>query len=114
MLAMTGTPSWSTVELNWLPPLHPNGAIRYDIEYEPAMSPGDPANAGNSNTLYFTLTLPKEFVTYNITIAAVNILSMNSAQSVLPVCPGSNREGVCYIHSMYRTHAVCNSIICYA
>ena len=110
MLTMIGTPTGSTVELNWLPPLHPNGAIRYDIEYEPAMSPGDPVNAGNSNTLYFTLTLPKEFVTYNVTIAAVNILSMNSAQSVLPVCPGRNREGAWYIHSMYRTLALCDML----
>ena len=101
MLTVIGEPTGSTVELNWHPPLHPNGAIRYEIEYEPAVPPRDPVNAGNSSSPYFTLTLPNEFVTYNITIAAVNILSMNSARSVLPVCPGTNREGVWYIHSMY-------------
>ena len=101
MLTVIGEPAGGTVELNWLPPLHPNGAIRYEIEYEPAMTPGGPVNARNSSSLYFTLTLPNEFVTYNVTIAAVNILSMNSAQSVFPVCPGRNREGVWYIHSMY-------------
>ena len=101
MLTVIGEPTGSTVELSWLPPLHPNGAIHYDIEYEPVMSCGDPVTAGNSSSPYFTLTLPNEFVTYNITIAAVNILSMNSARSVLPVCPGRNREGVWYIHSMY-------------
>ena len=101
MLTVIGTPTWSTIELNWLPPLHPNGAVRYEIEYGPAMTPGDPVNAGNSSSPYFTLTLPNEFVTYNVTIAAVNILRMNSARSVLSVCPGSNREGVWYMHSMY-------------
>ncbi len=114
MLTVIGEPTGSTVELNWLPPLYTNGAIRYEIEYEPAMPPGDTVNAGNSNTPYFTLTLPNEFVTYNITIAAVNILSMNSARSVLPVCPGRNREGVWSVHSMYRTLVLCNSIVCYA
>jgi len=112
MLTMTATPTGSTVELNWLPPLHPNGAIRYEIEYKTAVTPGDPVNAGNSSSPYFTLILPNEFVTYNITIAAVNILSMTSTQSVLPVCPGRNREGVWYIHSMYRTLVLCNSILC--
>ena len=114
MLTVIGEPAGGSVELNWLPPLHPNGAIRYEIEYEPAMTPGDTVKAGNNSSPYFTLTLPNEFVTYNITIAAVNILSMNSAQSVFPVCPGRNREGVWYIHSMYRTLALCNSSVCYA
>ena len=96
MLTTTGAPTGSTVELNWLPPLHPNGAIHYEIDYEPAMTPGDPVNAGNSSSPYFTLTLPNEFLTYNVRVAAVN--SNESAQSsFLPVCPGESREeGVQY------------------
>ena len=91
MLTMTGTPTGSTVELNWLPPLHPNGAIQYVIEYEPAMTPGDPGNAGSSSSPYFTLTLPNEFVTYNVRVAAVN--TQGSVKSgVLAVCPGMNTE----------------------
>ena len=104
MLTVIGEPAGGTVELNWLPPIHPNGAVRYEIDYEPAMTPGDPVNAGNSSSLYFTLTLPNEFVTYNITIAAVNILSMISAQSVFPVCPGRNREGVLHTKYVYIGH----------
>ena len=93
---MTGAPTGSTVELNWLPPLHPNGAIHYEIEYEPAMTPGDPVNAGSSSSLYFTLTLPNEFLTYNVTVAAVNTRGQ-AQSSVLPVCPGQNtQEGVQY------------------
>ena len=96
MLTMIEEPTASTVELNWLPPLHPNGATHYEIEYEPAMIPGDPVNAGNSSSPYFTLTLPKEYVTYNIRVAAVNTNS-STQSSPLPVCPGQNRqEGVQY------------------
>ena len=73
MLTMTGTPTGSTVELNWLPPLHPNGVItRYEIDYELSMTPGDPVNAGSSGSLYFTLTLPNEFLSYNVGVTAVN------------------------------------------
>ena len=91
MLTMIGEPNGSTIELNWLPPLHPNGAIHYEIEYEPVMTPGDPVNAGNSSSPYFTLTLPNEFLTYNVRVAAVN--TQGSAQSsALPLCPGKNRE----------------------
>ena len=56
MLTVIGEPTGSTVELNWLPPLHPNGAVRYDIEYEPAMTPGDPVNA----CLLYTSPSPRD------------------------------------------------------
>ena len=93
MLTMTGAPTGSIVELNWLPPLHPNGAIHYEIQYEQAMRPGNPVNAGSSSSPYFTLTLPNEFLTYNVTVAAVNTQGMGSEQSsVLSVCLGENRE----------------------
>ncbi len=73
MLTTAGSTTSSSVELNWLPPLHPNGAIRSEIEYEPAVTPGDPVNAGNSSSsLYFTLTLPNEFLTYTVRVVAVN------------------------------------------
>ena len=91
MLTTTGAPTGSTVELNWLPPLHPNGAIHYEIEYEPAMTPGGPVNAGNSSSPYFTLTLPNEFLTYNVSVAAVNTNS-STQSSFLPVCPGLTRQ----------------------
>ena len=91
MLTMIGAPTGSSVELNWLPPLHPNGAIHYEIEYEPAMTPGDPVNARSSSSPYFTLTLPNEFLTYNVRVAAVN--TQGRARSVdISLCPGMNRE----------------------
>ena len=91
-LTMTGPPTGSTVELNWLPPLHPNGAIHYEIEYEPAMTPGDPVNAGSSSSPYFTLTLPNEFLTYNVTVAAANTQGQARRDVLTVMCPGRTRQ----------------------
>ena len=113
MLTVTGTPTGSTVELNWLPPLHPNGAIHYDIEYEPAMTVGNPntveknvVTVQSSSSFYYNLRLPSEFVTYNVKVVAVNTQDMRLARSnVVKVCPGMNRQGVWCIHiyCMYMT-----------
>ena len=90
---MIGEAAGGTIELNWLPPLHPNGVIHYEIEYEPVMTPGAPVHAGNSSSPYFTLTLPDEFLTYNVRVAAVNTQGLGRAQSgSVPVCLGKNRE----------------------
>ena len=113
MLIVTGTPSGSTVELNWLPPLHPNGAIRYEIEYEPAMTPGDPVIAGNSSSLYSTLTLPNDLPSYTVRVRAVN--SRGSATSGhLVVNPGKSRIGVCYTRNYNPMSAIAESafIVC--
>ena len=91
MLTMIGTPTGSTVELNWLPPLHPNGAVRYEIEYEPAKIPGDSTTAESSSSLYFTLTLPNEFLSYNVTVAAVNTQGRTSSHVLVIGCTGPER-----------------------
>ena len=103
LLTMTGEPNGSTIELNWLPPLHPNGAIHYEIEYEPAVTPGDPVNAKSSSSPYFTLTLPSEFLTYNVRVAAVNTQGRAQSSNVVAVCPGMNRQSGMY---------VCKDMIC--
>ena len=90
---MTGAPTGSTVELNWLPPLHPNGVIRYEIEYEPATASEDQVNAGSSNSLYFTLTLPNEIETYRVTVVAVNSKGRARSNDLeVVVAPGMNTE----------------------
>ena len=81
-VTMTGDPTGIIIELNWLPPLHPNGAIHYEIEYEPAMTPGSPVNAGNSSSPYFTLILPNEFLTYNVRVAAVNTQGQAASDTI--------------------------------
>ena len=101
MLTMAGEPTGSTVELNWLPPLHPNGAIHYEIEYEPAMTPGNPVNAGSSSSPYFTLTLPNEFLTYNVRVAAVNTQGRVKS-GVYAVCSRMNTEAGIYDDRVYH------------
>ena len=94
MVTIVGTPTGSTVELNWLPPLHPNGAIiRYDIEYILATASGDPMTSQGSSSSYFSLTLPEEFQTYNVRIVAVST-SGSVRSEVFPLCRGRHREGV--------------------
>ena len=92
MLTMIGEPNGSTIELNWLPPLHPIGAIHYEIEYGPAMTPGNPVNAGSSGSPYFTLTLPNEFVTYNVRVAAVNTQGQAQSEVLSVPCLGQSKE----------------------
>ena len=90
MLTMTGAPTGRTVELNWLPPLHPNGAIHYVIEYKPATASGDPMIAGTSRSPYFNLTLPNEFLSYNVRVAAVNSRGRSNSNFVV-MCSGTER-----------------------
>ena len=91
MLTMIEAPTGSTVELNWLPPLHPNGAIHYEIEYE-AAAPGDRVNVGNSSSPYFTLILPNEFLTYNVSVVAVNSKGQARSNDLSVMLPGMNSE----------------------
>ena len=111
MLTVTGTPSGSTVELNWLPPLHPNGAIRYEIEYEPEMIPGFATVVGGTD-LYFNLTLPEEFLTYNVRVVAVSTQGSRSGESnTVSVCPGRNR-GAWYIHKCIHKTCPTSYVTC--
>ena len=97
---MTGAPTGNTVELNWLPPLHPNGAIHYEIEYEPARMHVQPVNAGSS--LYFTLTLPNEIETYRVTVVAVNSKGRaRSNELEVVVAPGMNTRQVYYTQNVH-------------
>ena len=107
MLTMIGEPTGSTVELTWLPPLHPNGAIHYEIENEPAMTPGDPMTVrSSSSSPYFTLTLPNEFLTYNVSVAAVNTQGQATSDNLAVPCLGKNTERG--IHNYYGTQ--CSSL----
>ena len=83
MLTVFGEPTGGTVELNWLPPLHPNGAIHYVIEYGPAMTPGDPVNAGSSSIPYFTLTLPNGVLSYTVRVTAINSRGSATSENIV-------------------------------
>ena len=78
--------------MNWLPPLHPNGVIiRYDFDYEPAMTPGDPVRMESNSSPYFNLTLPNEFLSYNVRVAAVNSQGRATSDELLVMCSADGR-----------------------
>ena len=66
----------------------------YDIEYEPAMTPGDPVRMESNSNLYFTLTLPNEFLSYNVRVAAVNSQGQANSNALLVMCSASARGKV--------------------
>ena len=69
------------IELNWIPPLEPNGDVYYLIEY----------NDGNrtvsvytsSESTYLNLTGLQRGVTYNFTVVAVNSAGRSDTGTVL-------------------------------
>ena len=58
------------IELNWIPPLEPNGNVYYQIEY--IMMQDNGRNNSISRTNFYKLTGLKSGVTYNLTVVAVN------------------------------------------
>ena len=60
------------IELNWIPPLEPNGDVYYLIEYKHYDVNRIVIVNTSSQSTYFNLTGLKRGVTYNITVVAVN------------------------------------------
>ena len=69
------------IELNWIPPLEPNGDVYYLIEYNDG-NRTIPVN-NSSRSTYFNLTGLQRGVTYNITVVAVNSAGRNDTGTVL-------------------------------
>ena len=64
-------------------------------------------NAGSSSSPYFTLTLPNEFLTYNVRVAAVNNQGKVGSNG-LTLCPGRNRKrGVCIQCKLQYIYSTC-------
>ena len=70
------------IELNWIPPLQPNGDVHYLIQYK-----NDGNTTASVNTLsestYYNLTGLQRGVTYNITVVAVNSAGRSDTGAVL-------------------------------
>ena len=49
-------------------------------------------NAGSSSSPYFTLTLPNEFLTYNVSVVAVNSKGQARSNNLSVMLPGKNSE----------------------
>ena len=69
------------IELNWIPPLEPNGDVYYLIEYNDG-NRNDSVNTSSEST-YFNLTGLQRGVTYNITVVAVNSAGRSDTGAVL-------------------------------
>ena len=69
------------IELNWIPPLEPNGDVYYLIEYIRTEDNG--RNNSTSRTNFYKLTGLQSGVTYNITVVAVNRAGMSDAGAAL-------------------------------
>ena len=58
--------------------------------------------------LYFNLTLPEEFLTYNVRAVAVSTEGSRSEESnTVSVCPGRNRQGAWHMHKC--AHKTCTT-----
>ena len=65
------------IELNWVPPMEPNGDVYYLID------DGNITVNTSSESTYFNLTGLQRGVTYNITVVAVNSAGRNDTGTVL-------------------------------
>ena len=65
------------IELNWIPPLEPNGDVYYLID------DGNRTVNTSSGSTYFNLTGLQRGVTYNITVVAMNSAGRSDTGSVL-------------------------------
>ena len=69
------------IELNWIPPLEPNGDVYYLIEYNDGINTAS-VNTSSEST-YFNLTGLQRGVTYKITMVAVNSAGRSDTGPVL-------------------------------
>ena len=65
------------IELNWIPPLEPNGDVYYLID------DGNSTVNTSSGSTYFNLTGLQRGVTYNLTVVAVNSAGRRDSGAVL-------------------------------
>ena len=70
------------IELNWIPPLEPNGDVDYLIEYFKGNHHNNITGSTNGST-FFNLTGLQQGVTYNITVVAFNIAGKSDTGAVL-------------------------------
>ena len=81
----------TSVDLNWIPPLHPNGVIHYEIEYSTSENFVEKTtiNTGNNNT-YYTVNGVSEFSRYYFRVLSVNTggVGSSSSSNVVNLCLG--------------------------
>ena len=68
------------IQLNWIPPLQPNGDVHYVIEY---FKGNHHISVNTNRSTFFNLTGLQNGVTYNITVVAVNKAGKSDTGAVL-------------------------------
>ena len=71
------------VELNWLPPIEPNGEVHYVIYYKPDNATEHNSSARNNLTHYNLTRLEMNRVYINITVQAVNSAGGSDRSAVI-------------------------------
>ena len=88
------------IELNWIPPLEPNGDVYYLIEYNDGNKTAS-VNTSSEST-YFSLTGLQRGVTYYITVVAVNSAGSSDTGPVLN-----------YTHTLLSKYlSICDNLNC--
>ena len=81
----------TSVDLNWIPPLHPNGVIHYEIEYSTSENflKKITINTGSDNT-YYTVNGVLELSRYYFRVLSVNTggVGRPSSSNVVNICLG--------------------------
>ena len=99
------------IELNWIPPLEPNGDVYYLIEY----NDGNGASSINtsSESTYYSLTGLQRGVTYNITVVAVNSAGRSDTGPILNYVHivQSKYQSICdYLNCLLSVYKVTHSL----
>ena len=87
-------------------PFRVGGGIRYEIEYEPARIPGDPASATGIRTRFYTLSLRIGALSYNVRVVAVNNQGRASSSILVVNCTGSERGTIATVDVHFLTSFV--------
>ena len=92
----------TSVDLNWIPPRHPNGVIHYEIQYSTNENfVGSTTVNTTSNRTYHTVSDVPEFPQHYFRVVAVNSAGVGNSSSsnivTVDICFGIN---VCEFHSV--------------
>ena len=93
-LTVVGSTSTS-VDLNWIPPLHPNGVIHYEIEYSTSENfvQNETINNTGSNKTHYVLSGLTPGIQYYVRVTARNSAGAKSSN----VLSGISFNGMCTV-----------------
>ena len=94
------------MELNWLPPIEPNGEVHYVVYYTPEGGTEQSIDTGSNLTHYNLTGLERNRVYTNIAVQAVNSAGRSERSAVIAQY-NHTPPGECYIVHDYAYTPVC-------